>query len=75
MDSYESRLEVEVPKYPRFYSGQTHLLYGWNRILEQERRRRLRTRQPQEEVPREYRPLKAETDSKLDEQQKMFGKK
>jgi hypothetical protein len=40
----------------------------------QERRRRVRAWQPQEEVPREYRPLKAETNCKLDEQQEMFSK-
>jgi hypothetical protein len=40
----------------------------------QARRRRVRAWQPPEEVPREYGPLKAERDSKLDEQQEMFWK-
>jgi len=41
----------------------------------QERRCRVRTWQPQEEVPREYRPLNAERDDKPDEQQEMSWKK
>jgi hypothetical protein len=43
-------------------------------LRKQERRRCVRAWQPQEEVLREYRPLKAERDSKLDEQQEMFSK-
>jgi hypothetical protein len=41
----------------------------------QARRRRVRAWQPQEEVPREYGPLKAERDGKPDEHQEMFWKK
>jgi hypothetical protein len=71
----EEILGVQEGKTPHIHSGQTHLLYGWNRITEQETRRRVRAWQPPEEVPREYRPLKAETDSKPDKQQEMFSKK
>jgi hypothetical protein len=39
----------------------------------QARRCRARAWQPQEEVPREYRPSKAERDGKHDEQQELSG--
>jgi hypothetical protein len=41
----------------------------------QARWRRVRARQPQEEMPREYGPLKAERDGKPNEQEEMVWKK
>jgi hypothetical protein len=65
---------VREGKTPIFIPAKLISYMAGIKYRKQERRRRVRAWQPQEEVPREYRPLKAETDSKLDEQQEMFSK-
>jgi hypothetical protein len=66
---------VREGKTPIFIAAKLISYMAGIELQKYERRSRVKARQPQEEVPREYRPLKAERDGKLDEQQEMFWKR
>ncbi len=66
---------MQEGKIPTFIPAKLISCMAGIEIRKQERRCSVRAWQPQEEVPREYRPPEAERDGKPDELQEMFGKK
>ena len=66
--SGEEILGVREGKTPIFIPAKLISYMAGIEMRKQERRGRARTWQPQQEVPREYRPLNAERDDKPDEQ-------
>jgi hypothetical protein len=66
---------VQEGKTPIFIPAKLISYMAGIEYRKQARRGRVRAWQPQEEVPREYGPLKAELDGKPEEQQEMFWKK